>query len=151
MAGNLRAASKYYKQALEAAGNTGSVPCGIILANLGGVSLEQGKYTSAARYYRRSLEIVAEFENKLWTGIAIDGLAALALKEGDTDKAAMLAGAAEALNEASGSPLDNWEQSLRERYVAKLRSSLDTDRLERFWTRGRMMTLTEAINLALAN
>ena len=151
MTGDLRAASKYYKQALDAAGDNRSVPCGIILANLGGVSLEQGNDAAAQGYYRKSLEIVSGFENKLWTGIAIDGLAALALKEGDTGKAAMLAGAAEALNEASGSPLDKWEQSLRERYVAKLRSSLDTEMLERQWMRGRMMTLNEATRVALAN
>ena len=44
-----------------------------LLANLGGVSLEKGDYAAASRYYRESLEIVAELENSLWAAIAING------------------------------------------------------------------------------
>ncbi|MBD0371363.1 MAG: protein kinase [Pyrinomonadaceae bacterium] len=57
--------------------------------------------------------------------------------------------AAEALCEAAGSSLEEWEQSLRDRYVAKLRSTLDAATLEREWTRGRAMTLPEAAAAAL--
>jgi predicted ATPase len=149
MTGDLRAANDYYEQALVAVGYARSVPSGVILANLGGVALEQEIYVSAAKYYRQSLEIVSEFENKLWTGIAIDGLAAVALDEGNAEKAATLAGAAEALHETSGTPLDKWERSLRERYLSKLRSKLDARTLERLGARGRAMTLSEATRAAL--
>ncbi|HYO91844.1 MAG TPA: tetratricopeptide repeat protein, partial [Pyrinomonadaceae bacterium] len=150
IAGDLHAASAYYEQALDAGGrHVRSNPNGIILANLGGVSLEQGDYAAASRYYRESLAVVAELENRLWAGIALDGLATVALNAGDREKAAMLAGAAEALCEAAGSPLEKWEQSLRERYVAELRSTLDAQTLERQWTRGRAMTLQEATEAAL--
>ena len=44
----------------------------------------------------------------------------------------------------AGSPLEEWEQSLRDRYVAKLRSTLDASTLERQWACGRAMTLREA-------
>ena len=145
MSGDLQAASAYYEQALDAAGrHVRSNPNGIILANLGGVSLESGDYAAASGYYRKSLAVVAELENRLWTGIALDGLAAVALNAGDAEKAALLAGAAEALYEAAGSPLEEWEQSLRDRYVAKLRSTLDAITLAHQWTRGRAMTLREA-------
>lgn len=150
IAGDLQAASTYYEQALAAAGrHARSNPNGIILANLGGVSLEQGDYAAASGYYRESLAIVTELENMLWASTALDGLAAVALEAGDAEKAALLAGAAEALCEAAGSPLEEWERSLRDRYVAKLRSTLDLRTLERQWARGRAMTLTEAAAAAL--
>ena len=63
---------------------------------------------------------------------------------------ALLAGAAEARCEASGDPLEEWEQALRDRYVAKLRSTLDPATLEREWARGRALTLQEAAAAALA-
>jgi tetratricopeptide (TPR) repeat protein len=150
IAGDLRAASVYYEQALDAAGrHASSNPTGIILANLGGVSLERGDYRAASGYYRESLAVVAELENRLWAGTALDGLAAVALEAGDAEKAAMLAGAAEALYDAGGSPPEEWEQSLRDRYVTKLRSTLDAGMLERQWARGRAMTLREAAAAAL--
>jgi non-specific serine/threonine protein kinase len=150
IAGDLQAASAYYEQALDAVGrHVRSNPNGIILANLGGVSLEQGDYRAASGYYRESLAVVTELENRMWAAVALDGLAAVALDTGDAEKAALLAGAAEALCEASGSPLEEWEQSLRDRYVAKLRSTLDGRTLERGWARGRAMTLREAAEAAL--
>ncbi|MGB7924339.1 MAG: tetratricopeptide repeat protein [Pyrinomonadaceae bacterium] len=150
MTGDLRAANAYYEQALAAAGrNVRSNPNAITLANLGGVSLEQGDYAAASGYYRESLAIVAELENRLWAAIALDGLAAVALDAGDGEKAAMLAGAAEALSEVAASPLEEWEQSLRDRYVAELRSTLDAMTLERQWARGRALTLREAAEAAL--
>jgi non-specific serine/threonine protein kinase len=152
IAGDLRAASDYYEQALDAVGrHARSNPSGIILANLGGVSLEQGDYRAASRYYRESLAIVAELENMQWTAIALDGLAAVALQEGDAEKAAVLAGAAEAIYEAPDYPLEEWEQSLRDRYVSELRSTLDAETLERQWARGRAMTLREAVASALGD
>jgi tetratricopeptide (TPR) repeat protein len=143
--GDLEAASDYYKQALNVGGNPRSNPAGIILANLGGVSIEQSDFAAAAEYYRESLGIFVELENLLWASTALDGLAAVALHLGDAEKAAMLAGAAEALAKS----LEEWEQSLRERYVGELRSALDGETLKREWARGQTMTLKEAAAAAL--
>jgi tetratricopeptide (TPR) repeat protein len=150
IAGKPAAASEYYEQALDAAGqDSRSNPTGIILANLGGVALERGDHETAARYYRRAIAVFAELENMLWGSVALDGLAAVALRTGDAEKAALLAGAAEASCEASRSPLETWEQSLRDRYVAELRSTLDPSILDHQWTRGRSMKLREAAAAAL--
>ena len=144
--GDLEAASDYYKKALDAGDRRArSNPIGIILANLGGVSLERHDYAAAAEYYRESLEIFVELENLLWGSTSIDGLAAIELYVGDPEKAAMLAGAAQALSET----LEEWEQSLRERYVADLREKLDAETFQREWTRGQAMTLREAAAAAL--
>ena len=150
MTGDLEAASAYYEQALDAVGWHGrSIPNAITLANLGGVSLEKGDYAAASRYYSKSLAITAELENGLWAAIALNGLASVALDAGNLQKAATLAGSAEALCEAAGTPLENWEQSLRDRYVTALRSTLDATTLDREWARGRALTLREAAALAV--
>jgi non-specific serine/threonine protein kinase len=150
--GDLEAAKDYYEQALDAAGrDSRSNPTGIILANLGGVSLEQENYSAASDYYRRSLSIVAELENLLWASVAINGLAAVALHDGKAEKAATLAGAAEVLCEIGGSPLEKWEQSLRDRYVAELRSKLDPKSIEREWALGQSMSLKDAAAYALTD
>ena len=148
--GDLEAAIGYYEKALDVAGRQNrSNPIGIILANLGGVSLEQGNFEAAANYYRKSLAVLSELENLLWASTALDGIAAAALHAGDAEKAALLAGAAEGLSVARGFHLEEWEQSLRDRYVTELRSRLDPDTLERQSSRGRTMTLTEATAAAL--
>jgi tetratricopeptide (TPR) repeat protein len=151
VSGELDAAITYYEKALDVAGRQNrSNPIGIILANLGGVSLEQENYEAAANYYRKSLAVLAELENLLWASTALDGIAAVALHEGDAEKAALLAGAAEGLSVARGFRLEAWEQSLRDRYVARLREILDPETLDRQWNRGRAMTLPEACAAALA-
>jgi predicted ATPase len=148
--GDVQAARSYYEQALDALGrHVRSIANAIPLANLGGVSLEEGDYAGAAAYYRESLAIAAALEGADSTAIALDGLAAVALHAGDAQKAALLAGAAEAIGEAPGDPLEEWEQALRDRYVATLRSTLDPATLEREWARGRAMTLREAAEVAL--
>jgi hypothetical protein len=113
------------------------------------VSIEEGDFAAASGYYRESLAMSAELEDYLLTAMALDGLAAVALAEGVGEKAALLAGAAEALCEAAGDPLQTWEQSLRDRYVAALGSTLDPAALEREWARGRGLTLREAAAAAL--
>jgi non-specific serine/threonine protein kinase len=150
MSSDLETASTYYEQALDAAGrHVRSNPNAIVLANLGGVSLEKGDYASAATYYRESLAIVAELENSLWAAVALNGLTAVALIAGDGRRAALLAGAAEALCEEAGTPLEAWEQSRRDRNAAALRSALDATTLHLEWTRGHAMTLQEAAAAAL--
>jgi predicted ATPase len=148
--GDLEAASAYYEQAVQAAGtNTRSVVNATIFANLGGVSIEKGDYAAASRYYRESLAIAAELENRLWAAIAVNGLAAVALDAGDGEKAALLAGAAEGLCEASGTRLEPWEQSLRDRCLTALRCVLEDTILQRERARGRAFTLPEAAAAAL--
>jgi tetratricopeptide (TPR) repeat protein len=150
LAGDLEAASEYYEQALEAGGrHARSNPIAIILANLGGVSIEKQNFKAARGYYRESLGIAVELQNTLWSAVAIDGLAAVALDAGDIERSALLAGAAEALHESSRSAAEKWELSLRDRYVESLRSLLDEETLKKLWSRGRNMTLSEATTAAL--
>jgi tetratricopeptide (TPR) repeat protein len=149
-AGDFRAARTGYEQSLEARGrHVRANVNGVTLANLGGVSLEERDFAAASSYYRESLAMAAELEDHWLAAMALDGLAAVALEEGFGERAALFAGAAGALCEAAGDPLESWEQSLRDRYVAALRSALDAATLEREWARGSAMTLREVAAAAL--
>jgi hypothetical protein len=50
------------------------------------------------------------------------------------------AGAAEAMYESVGAPLEPWERSLRDRYVARIGGGH-----ERTWAEGHEVTLDEAV------
>jgi non-specific serine/threonine protein kinase len=149
-AGDLPAARAYFEQALEVGGrhvrNTANA---VHLHNLAGMSLEEGDYAGAGRYYRELLSIAAELGLPRLSPYALDGLGAVALEAGEREQAARLAGAAEALYETAGVPVEPPEQALRDRYVAALRASLDAATLEREWASGRAMTLAEAAKAAL--
>lgn len=142
-AGDYRAARRYYERGREMGGHMrtlGSTGC---LSNLGGVSLEEGDYAAASGFYLESLSIAAELGDPFSIATAIDGIAAVAVEAGALEVAARLAGAAEAMYEAVGAPLEPWEQSLRDRYVARLGGALDDER-----ARGRAMGLDDAVAAA---
>lgn len=148
--GDRRAARAYYEQSLEARGRQVHANVNAVtLTNLGGVALEEGDFAAVSRYYREALAMAVGLEDHFVASMSLDGLAAVALNEGVGERAALLAGAAEALREESGDPLDDFEQSLRDRYVAALRSTHDPVTVEREWARGRALTLREAAEVAL--
>jgi hypothetical protein len=105
----------------------------------------------ARAFLREALAISSELGDAFYSAMAIDGLAAVALGAGERERAARLAGAVEAVFEAVGAKLQLLEQSLRDRYVAKLGEELEPDVLEREWARGRTMTLSEAVDAALGD
>jgi predicted ATPase/serine/threonine protein kinase len=149
-AGDMPAARASFERALEVSGrHVRSTGNAVHLYRLACVSLEEGDVACAARYFREVLSIAAELGLPRLSPYALDGLAAVALEAGEHERAALLAGAAEALYETAGVPVEPAEQALRERYAAALRASSDAATLEREWARGRAMTLEEAARTAL--
>jgi hypothetical protein len=70
---------------------------------------------------------------------------------GQGERAARLYGAAEALRELTGTPIQYaGHQALYERQVAALGEQLDAETIEAAWAEGRTMTLEEAVGEALA-
>ena len=79
----------------------------------------------------------------------LEGLACVAAARGETERAARLFGASEALPEAMGAPPESGESALQEPYLAAARSQLDEASWQEAWAQGRAMTLEEAISYAL--
>jgi predicted ATPase len=147
--GDYAASRTFGEEALEIEGPENRTdPATIMMNSLGIACYRAGDLDTARAYQSRSLSIAAEFGNRLYCGYALDGLAAIALATGEAERSARLAGAAEALYESAGVPLDRWNRAFREEYVGKLGETLEAQEMARAWAQGRAMTLEEVGQLA---
>jgi hypothetical protein len=79
------------------------------------------------------------------------GLAGIAARHGEPERAARLFGAAEAMGEAASVTIAfPPARALYEQDLATVRARLDAEALETSWERGRSMTVKEAVTEALA-
>jgi predicted ATPase/transcriptional regulator with XRE-family HTH domain len=121
-----------------------------VLSNLGRALTGQGEYSQARMCLRRSLSMVRELGNREDSIESIEGLAGVAGATGDAGRGAMLLGAAEALREKIQSPVALVARCEYERDVARIQDQLDPGLFAATWSKGRAMTLEQAIELALA-
>jgi predicted ATPase/Tfp pilus assembly protein PilF len=119
------------------------------LNNLGHVALARGDRRSAVGFYKKNLKLSVRFGMKEGIAAGLEGLAASFGKEGDPALAVRLLGAAEALREAIGHPLEYADRAPYERCVAGVRHALAPEEFSRSWSAGRAMPLEEAIACAL--
>jgi tetratricopeptide (TPR) repeat protein len=116
---------------------------------LGNVVLEQGDYGSAQALYEESLTIRRELADSLGIAYSLGHVAMLSVKEGRSEQAARLGGAAEALREVLGSRLPPNENEEYERNVAAAREALGEEVFAVAWEAGRAMTWEQAVAYAL--
>jgi non-specific serine/threonine protein kinase len=139
------AARTFYEQAvalLQGAGNqTGA---SVILCNLGAVACEEGDLAAASARYREALALARGLGDKAVASWTLDGLAAVAAKQDGWQRAAPLAGAADALRDAIGAKLAPIDDLFRERYLAEVRRALDETTFDAAWRAGRELTLEQA-------
>jgi predicted ATPase len=121
------------------------------LMNQGAATLEAGDPVRAAELCRSSLSIWAELGNRWDITDCLEDLAASLTATGEAAAGARLLGAAEALREETGTPLAPAERRIYDGRVAEARRRLDEATFTEEWSRGRALTLEEAIAVALAN
>jgi predicted ATPase/class 3 adenylate cyclase/Tfp pilus assembly protein PilF len=127
-------------------GNRGDVALG--LYNLGWIALLQEDLGRAADLYKESLTLSWEIGlNPLVQG-ALEGFACLAGAKGDVERAARLWGAAQALHEAKGIPRDPDFLAEADARISAVRSGMGEEAWEEAWSKGRAMTLDEAVSYA---
>jgi tetratricopeptide (TPR) repeat protein len=80
---------------------------------------------------------------------ALEAMAGLAAAQGQSERAARLFGAAEALRQATGSPLPASERNDHQRIVASARAALGEEAFAAAWAEGRTKTLEQAVDYAL--
>jgi tetratricopeptide (TPR) repeat protein len=114
-------------------------------------ALEQGDYERAATLLEEDLRLLQELRDKAGTSYGLLGMAAVAALRGEPARAARLWGAAEALLEAIGLPVTQFDRAHYdyEGYLAIARSQLDETAWEAAWSEGRAMTPDVAIEYAL--
>jgi predicted ATPase len=120
------------------------------LMNQGAATLEAGDPVRAAELCRSSLRTWAELGNRWDITDCLEDLAAALTAAGEPATGARLLGAAEALREETGTPLAPAERRIYEERVAEARRRLDEETFTGEWSRGRGLSLEEAIEVALA-
>ena len=152
--GDNAAARPLHEEALAICRRLGNrYAVGNILNNLAAAEYGEGDYTAAHAHFAESLTIAQEWGDKIVgdkiaISYALDGLAALAVRRGESDLAARLAGAAEHLRESIKYNIEPAERRFRHAYLAALRSMLSKDDFSTAYGQGRKLKLDEAVALA---
>jgi non-specific serine/threonine protein kinase len=114
------------------------------------VALLRGDLERAEVLHKESLALSGEMGGSLGTFVFLEGLACDAGANGEEERAARLFGAAEALREAMGLPLEPALRALEEPYLVEARSQLNEGAWTEAWEEGRAMSMETAIEHALS-
>ncbi len=120
------------------------------LINLGSVAYILGDYASMHSFSAEGLVIFQELGAHSHIAACLDAFANLAARTHRLEQATVLRGAAEALREQIGVPLQPNEREPYDRAVAELSGSLAEATFTAAWARGRAMAMEQAIDYALA-
>jgi non-specific serine/threonine protein kinase len=121
----------------------------IVLCNLGAVLLEGADLDAARACYDEALATAHALGSKEFISLAVDGLGAVAAGRGEPERAARLAGAAEALLDETGAKLEPLDRDFRDRYRAAARERLGEARFEALLAEGRSMSLETSMRVAV--
>jgi non-specific serine/threonine protein kinase len=120
------------------------------LNNMGEVAQQQQDYTRAASLFAESLSIRKELGDRSFIVSSLHNLAEVACSRKSYERGARLFGAAEALRDVVGVPMPKDKLENFERYMQEARDALGRADLKASWTEGRVMSLDQAIEYALA-
>jgi predicted ATPase/Tfp pilus assembly protein PilF len=119
------------------------------LFNLGAAALQLGRHAEALSRFRESIALSREMEDKEDLAWCLEGFAALAVAEGNPERAARLLGAAEGLLDAMAGEFKPFERLLHEGTVAATRSQLTRRSFDVARAEGESLGLSEAVEYAL--
>jgi predicted ATPase/class 3 adenylate cyclase len=115
------------------------------------VALQRGQMERAAAFCRESLLINREWRHSAGLARSLGGYAALAVARGQPERAARLYGSAAArlVGYLGGRHRYPHDQAKQERHIDELRAQLDEARFNNAWEAGRILTMEQAVALAL--
>ena len=117
---------------------------------LGRLTYLEGDYTASAMAFRTSLSLGRSSGDKEGIFFSFDGLACLAVAQGQFARALKLAGASAAQRERFPLEIVRYDQDEVGRIVASAREALGQREADAAWQAGRAMPLDQAIELAMA-
>ena len=147
-AGNIPAARAHLEAAAQAAQQIGYEHA-LVQANLGDVLRAEGDLDGARSALEAALRIGRRNGDNWNMAIAILGLACLAGDTGDWDRAAALHGVAQALQDRTGNPWQEFPARDRRDSLDQARAHLGDEQLERAYARGMALSLEKALDLAM--
>jgi len=119
------------------------------LNNLGATCFGECEFGLAKEYFAEAADIALDLVNKMTISYSIDGFAAIALENGELDRAARLCGAAEALRDSIGYKIEPAEEVFRTAYLERLRARMPAEDLISAVEQGRALSPYESIEIAL--
>jgi predicted ATPase/DNA-binding CsgD family transcriptional regulator len=117
----------------------------VSLVRLGYAARDRGETARAVALFTEGLALVAELGDRRIIALALDGVAGLAIAWGQPERAARLFGAAAALREASGLPVDPAHRAAHSRDVVAARAALGEDAFAAGWATGAALPLPMAV------
>ncbi len=120
------------------------------LMYLGRLHLNKGSATRAHQELQESLVLFREVEALYFIPYLLDSFSFLLSALGSAQRAARLFGATQALRDKFGTPLPPVHHKEHESYLTSTRTQLDDATFNVAWNAGRVMTLDQAIEFALA-
>jgi hypothetical protein len=115
----------------------------------GDIACGQGDYTGALDQYQHCLSLWRDRENIVNSALVVDNIAQVFSRMGDPLRGTTLMGAAAAIRERSSAKLAAGEQASRDETRRACRAALGEAGFTAAWSRGRMLTLAQTVNLAL--
>jgi predicted ATPase/tRNA A-37 threonylcarbamoyl transferase component Bud32 len=150
--GDYAAARPLYEEAQTFQSQAGNKEgMGITHMNLGAVAYWECDLRAAHLHFMKGLAMAQELEHRASISLCLDGLAAVAMKRGDLERAARLAGAAAALRESIGYKQETADRLFCDTYIAELRAALFEEAFTAAYEEGRALRTDDAIVLALAD
>jgi predicted ATPase len=119
------------------------------LRALGDLACLEGQPTTAEALYEQSLILARELQDQRDIAWCLVGLADVRRAQEQSEQAARLLGAAEALWEAAGSSRWRPDHADFDRHAAAVRAQVDTEAFAAAWAEGQAMSPHEAVAFAL--
>jgi predicted ATPase/class 3 adenylate cyclase len=147
--GDLEAARAFYQESLEAHGESETQGRAVNLFNLGQLALFANDAREARGMYQKSLATSVKLGARSNIAYGLEGLAGVAVLEGQAERAGRLLGAAEALRKAINARIDKADLPLYERTLAAVDAALGNEAFTAARAAGAALSLEKAVQLAL--
>jgi predicted ATPase/transcriptional regulator with XRE-family HTH domain/tetratricopeptide (TPR) repeat protein len=121
-----------------------------VLASIGLMALDQGDFPAARTAFTDSLRIGRTRSIPWLASTDLEGLAAVAARQGEAELAARLYGAADAVRKACGTPVRPSHQDIHDRGVAAAKALLGLEEFTRAYQRGQATPAEQMISDALS-
>jgi non-specific serine/threonine protein kinase len=119
------------------------------LDHLARVALAQELYREAQAQFVESLTLRQEAGDVAKIARSLEGMAAMAAGRAQPERAVRLVGAADAMRETVGAPLHPQDRAWRDCWLEPLRSVFDNETVTRAWTSGHVLSMEQAVAVAL--
>jgi predicted ATPase/DNA-binding CsgD family transcriptional regulator/transcriptional regulator with XRE-family HTH domain len=147
--GDYRLAQTFLQESLEMhrgmGAKQGIAEC---LRELGYIALRQGHLRQAATHLDEGWQLAVEVRRLDLAASCLVGLAGLHQAAGEPQRAVLLLGAADALQELSGRPVHQMDRIQNERILASVRAQLGEAPFAAAWREGRTMDATALMSLS---